>query len=719
MGRNNLVRLIRFMGVLIFALIATAGTLGSTTVSAISLIESHKLPGMPAVQPDVLTITANDVVKNYGKILTLTGTEFTVSGLKPGDAVTRVTLTSAGTAADAWPGTYAIVPSNAIGSGLENYAISYVNGTLTIPLIYPPRRISLATPPSAAASVGSPLATQPVVLVRDRNNNPVSQVTVTASRGQGTGTLRGHLTAVSDSKGLATFTDLGYNKSGEIFTIRFAAGSLSINSSSLGPISSGAPSALAIDRPPVAGTSVDANLPDQPRIKVTDQYNNPVSGAEVTVSLASGPGTLRGTLTAVSNAAGLAAFTDLGYDKAGEKFSLHFTLGDLSVDSGSMGPLAPGAATQLRVETAANGSGTTVPAQTLAADKTLTVYGITRDRFNNYVAAAAGTWSLVNKSGSIRDTDLVTAVDQKSATLTASHSGSAMIHFSSGDLTSLDSGRITVRTSKIIRGTGGGGGGSSPPPTLKTNGFVPDPGLIIGTDGVRAEALQLKTSDGRLTLDIAAKTRLLNQSGGPLTQLTISPLAKPAPTAERSTILLAYELGPDGATFNPPLVLTVKYPSLPEGIDEKSIRVVRWNGFSWQDLGGGLNLGSGIVTASISHFSQYAVVADLLQSSRVAIRDPLITPAKANEGQPAAVPPVTILSSLPGSTGAAQPTPAPASTPSAAPANLNVPRPTASQLPVNDYKPQSNWLLVMLVTVLGAGAVVTLAMVLSRRKPGN
>jgi len=206
-----------------------------------------------------------------------------------------------------------------------------------------------------------------------------------------------------------------------------------------------------------------------------------------------------------------------------------------------------------------------------------------------------------------------------------------MIHFSSGDLTSLDSGRITVRTSKIIRGTGGGGGGSSPPPTLKTNGFVPDPGLIIGTDGVRAEALQLKASDGRLTLDIAAKTKLLNQSGGPLTQLTISPLAKPAPTAERSTILLAYELGPDGATFNPPLVLTVKYPSLPEGIDEKSIRVVRWNGFSWQDLGGGLNLGSGIVTASISHFSQYAVVADLLQSSRVAIRDPAITPSKANE----------------------------------------------------------------------------------------
>jgi hypothetical protein len=49
-----------------------------------------------------------------------------------GDTVTSVTLTSAGAPATAAAGTYAIVPSAAQGTGLTNYAISYVNGKLSV-----------------------------------------------------------------------------------------------------------------------------------------------------------------------------------------------------------------------------------------------------------------------------------------------------------------------------------------------------------------------------------------------------------------------------------------------------------------------------------------------------------------------------------------------------------------------------------------------------------
>ena len=49
-----------------------------------------------------------------------------------GDTITGVTETSTGAPASATVGTYPIVPSAATGTGLSNYTISYVNGTLTV-----------------------------------------------------------------------------------------------------------------------------------------------------------------------------------------------------------------------------------------------------------------------------------------------------------------------------------------------------------------------------------------------------------------------------------------------------------------------------------------------------------------------------------------------------------------------------------------------------------
>jgi hypothetical protein len=84
------------------------------------------------VNPTTLTITANSTSKTYGDTVTFAGTEFTTSGLVNGDTVTSVTLTSSGAAATATVGSYDITPSAAVGTGLTNYTISYVNGTLTV-----------------------------------------------------------------------------------------------------------------------------------------------------------------------------------------------------------------------------------------------------------------------------------------------------------------------------------------------------------------------------------------------------------------------------------------------------------------------------------------------------------------------------------------------------------------------------------------------------------
>ncbi len=59
---------------------------------------------------------------------------FTETGLVTanGNTITGVTETSTGAPASALIGTYAIVPSAAVGSGLVNYTITYVDGTLTV-----------------------------------------------------------------------------------------------------------------------------------------------------------------------------------------------------------------------------------------------------------------------------------------------------------------------------------------------------------------------------------------------------------------------------------------------------------------------------------------------------------------------------------------------------------------------------------------------------------
>jgi hypothetical protein len=81
-----------------------------------------------------LTITADSRSKVYGATATFAGTEFTVAGLVNADSVTSVTLASPGAAATATVAgsPYAIVPSSAVGAGLANYAITYVNGVLTV-----------------------------------------------------------------------------------------------------------------------------------------------------------------------------------------------------------------------------------------------------------------------------------------------------------------------------------------------------------------------------------------------------------------------------------------------------------------------------------------------------------------------------------------------------------------------------------------------------------
>ncbi len=84
------------------------------------------------VSKAALTVTANNAEKYCGQTITFNGTEFTQIGLVHGDAITSVTISSSGASSSANSTDSDIIISDAIGTGLTNYNINYVSGTLTV-----------------------------------------------------------------------------------------------------------------------------------------------------------------------------------------------------------------------------------------------------------------------------------------------------------------------------------------------------------------------------------------------------------------------------------------------------------------------------------------------------------------------------------------------------------------------------------------------------------
>jgi hypothetical protein len=116
--------------------------------------------------------------------------------------------------------------------------------------------------------------------------------------------------------------------------------------------------------------------------------------------------------------------------------------------------VSAGAATQVSVETAANGSGSVLPAQTFstAAATAVTAYAVARDANCNFTANVAGAWSV---TGSLMSSDLTVNGGGLSATFKPVQcAGNGTLHVTSGALTPGNSQLLTVvdNTFPIISG---------------------------------------------------------------------------------------------------------------------------------------------------------------------------------------------------------------------------------------------------------------------------
>ncbi|MCU1363505.1 MAG: Mucin-22, partial [Acidimicrobiaceae bacterium] len=254
-------------------------------------------------------------------------------------------------------------------------------------------QLVITTPPSSTDASGAALSQQPVVKVEDVGGNVVTSNSSTVTAAITTGGVSVTNPTKAASSGVATFSGLALNALAGNYTLTFTDGSLTAAVSNSITVSTGAATQLVVTTAP-SGAASGSALTGQPVVKVQDSGGNVVTNASgaITATINTGTG---GAITAgasVSISGGVATFTTLTMTGvAGNSYTLHFSNGTFSVNSGSF-TMTFGAATQLVITTAPSGA---------ASGSALTGQPVVKveDSAGNVVTSATGTMTATINSG--------------------------------------------------------------------------------------------------------------------------------------------------------------------------------------------------------------------------------------------------------------------------------------------------------------------------------
>ncbi len=160
----------------------------------------------------------------------------------------------------------------------------------------------------------------------------------------------------------------------------------------------------------------------------------------------------------------------------------------------------------------------------------------------------------------------------------------------------------------------------APPPPAPLQGTLSI--SILGHDiepgidgaGILAEDVYAELIEGQVSLYVAAGTRCLDDSGSPLTYISIVKDPTPEPYGE-GVVLSAFKLRPGGARFSPPLQIGIAYAAadLPDGCDADDLSVAWYDGDDeeWDMLSSVADTQRMTVTADTRHFSTFALLATI------------------------------------------------------------------------------------------------------------
>ncbi len=161
-----------------------------------------------------------------------------------------------------------------------------------------------------------------------------------------------------------------------------------------------------------------------------------------------------------------------------------------------------------------------------------------------------------------------------------------------------------------------------------------DSGLSLGDHSFQSD-------NGGCRLVISDGTLCLTSHGKPLAELTITEMAEPpTPPPGYHVVGLVYQLGPDGATFDPPLTLSLSYetPLVSASIDENELAIGMWDetNSEWIILEDSTtDPTTNTTSAALSHFSAFTILAPTpaLNPANFIITDLTIAPEEAKTSE--------------------------------------------------------------------------------------
>ena len=202
---------------------------------------------------------------------------------------------STGVATAKTPGTVTITAASEGKSGTASLTV--VPG--------PPSKIVVNAGDNQSAAAGATVPVAPSVKVTDAGNNPIANVAVTFAVGTGGGSITGGSTTTNAS-GIATVGSWRLGTSAGPNTLVVTSPAISGASLTIQAAGGAGPAAniAAFAGNGQTGTA-GGNIPNPPKVKVTDANGNFVAGVAVTFAAGSGSGTVTGG-SVVTDAAGIA-----------------------------------------------------------------------------------------------------------------------------------------------------------------------------------------------------------------------------------------------------------------------------------------------------------------------------------------------------------------------------------------------------------------------------
>jgi adhesin/invasin len=275
-------------------------------------------------------------------------------------------------------------------------------GDLTLPNEGQPANVSVVSGDGQTGTILEPLPDSLVVQVTDRFGNPVPGVEVTWAA-EGGGDVQ-PATATTGSDGRAATQRILGSQPGSYGTTALVT-LLPENVASF--TNTAVAAKLVLVTQPGATATSGAVIDPQPVLQLQDASGNPAArqGVAVTVQIASGEGTLRGTTTQTSDATGQVAFTDIAIVGApGARTLIFAASGYASAISTtvSLGVGAPASVAPAAGDAQSAPAGTAVPVAPAV---------VVRDAAGTPVAGLQVAFVVASGGGSVTGGDAVTGAD--------------------------------------------------------------------------------------------------------------------------------------------------------------------------------------------------------------------------------------------------------------------------------------------------------------------